>query len=55
MSQADLNRLQEVENAMMPLSAREDAEVLAQKVTLLEGELVEVCRAWEVAEEKLRS
>jgi hypothetical protein len=55
MSQAELNRSQEVENAMMPLSTREDAEVLAQKVALLEGELVEVCQAREVAEEKLRN
>jgi hypothetical protein len=42
----------EVENAAMLAAAREDAEGHARKVALLEGELVEVRQAREVAEEK---
>jgi hypothetical protein len=39
----------------MLASIWEDAEGLARKVALLEGELAEAHRAWEVAEEKFRS
>jgi hypothetical protein len=51
-SQMETNQVREVENAMMLASAREDAEGLTRKVALLEGELVEVRQAQEVAEEK---
>jgi predicted DNA-binding antitoxin AbrB/MazE fold protein len=44
-----------VEDAVALASAREDAEDLVQKVTLPEGELVEVLQALEVAEEKFYS
>jgi NADPH-dependent ferric siderophore reductase len=36
----------EMENATVLASAHEDAEGLAQTVTLLEDELVVECRAW---------
>jgi hypothetical protein len=42
----------ETENAVVLASACEDAEGLVRKVALLEGELAEARRAWEVAEEK---
>jgi hypothetical protein len=45
----------EMENVAMLASIWEDAEGLARKVALLEGELAGVHRAWEVAEEKFRS
>jgi hypothetical protein len=54
-SQMETNQVREVENAMMLASAREDAEGLTRKVALLEGELVEVRQAQEVAEEKFHS
>jgi hypothetical protein len=41
-----------VEDAIALASAIEDAEGLVQKVTILEGELVEACQAREMAEEK---
>jgi hypothetical protein len=41
----ELTRAWEVENAVVLASTHEDAEGLTWKVTLLEGELVEVCRA----------
>jgi hypothetical protein len=41
----------EVESAAMLASAHEEAKCLVWKITLLEGELVEVRRAWEVAKE----
>jgi hypothetical protein len=41
----------EAENATTLASSREDADGLVQRVTLLEGELVEARWAWEVAEE----
>jgi hypothetical protein len=41
-----------VEDAAVLASAREDAEGLVWRVTLLKGELVEVPQAREVAEEK---
>jgi hypothetical protein len=54
-SQMETNQVREVENAMMLASAGEDAEGLTRKVALLEGELVEVRQAQEVAEEKFHS
>jgi hypothetical protein len=45
----------EVENAAMLAAAQEDAEGHARKVALLEGELVEVRQAREVAEEKFHN
>jgi hypothetical protein len=45
----------EAENIALLASAREDAEGLVWKVTLLEGEVVEARRAWEVVEETIRS
>jgi hypothetical protein len=44
----------EAENATVLASACEDAEGLAQKVALLEGELAEARQDWEVAEENSR-
>jgi hypothetical protein len=44
----------EAENIMVWVSAHEDVEGLVQKITLLEGELAEACRAREVAEENSR-
>jgi hypothetical protein len=44
-------RAQEVENVPALASVREDAEGLIGKVALLEGELVKVHQAQEVAEE----
>jgi hypothetical protein len=41
-----------VENVTVLVSTQEDAEGLAHKVSLLEGELVEARQAQEVAEEK---
>jgi BMFP domain-containing protein YqiC len=38
----------EIENTTVLASAREDAEGLAQKITLLEDELAVECRAQEV-------
>jgi hypothetical protein len=55
MSQTELTWSWEVENVVMLASAREDAGGLTRKVTLLEGELVEVHQAREVAEEKFHS
>jgi hypothetical protein len=44
----------EVENATLLASAREDVESLVRKVALLKGELAEVPRAREVAEDNFR-
>jgi hypothetical protein len=44
-----------VENATVLVSTHEDAEGLVLKVALLEGELLMVCRAQDVAEEKIHS
>jgi hypothetical protein len=41
----------DAESAAMLASAREEVEDLAQRITLLEGELTEACQAWEKAEE----
>jgi hypothetical protein len=54
-SPIELTQAREVEDAVALASAREDAEDLVQKVTLPEGELVEVLQALEVAEEKFYS
>jgi hypothetical protein len=53
--QVELTRAWEVENTTALASAREDAEGLVRKVTLLKGELTELHRAWEVVEEKFHS
>jgi hypothetical protein len=44
-----------VENVEVLAFVQEDAEGLVRKVAVLEVELVEAHRAWEVAEEKFRS
>jgi hypothetical protein len=44
-SQTELTRAREAENVTTLVSAQEDAEGLSRKVTLLEGELVEMRRA----------
>jgi hypothetical protein len=51
-SPTELTQAWEVEDAAVLASAREDAEGLVWRVTLLKGELVEVPQAREVAEEK---
>jgi hypothetical protein len=44
--QVESTRMRDVENVAVLVSAREDAKGLIHKVSLLEGELVEACRAW---------
>jgi hypothetical protein len=41
----ELTRAREAEDVTALASAHEDADGLVQKVTILEGELVEVCQA----------
>jgi hypothetical protein len=54
-SQIESTQAREVENVAVLASVWEDAEGFIHKVALLEGELVEARRAWELAEEKLHS
>jgi hypothetical protein len=50
--QVESTRMRDVENVAVLVSAQEDAKGLIHMVSLLEGELVEACRAWGVAKEK---
>jgi hypothetical protein len=49
------SRAWEMESVVVLASVREDAEGLARKVALLEGELAEARQAQEVAEDKVRN
>jgi hypothetical protein len=51
----ELTRAREMEDATTLASAHKDAKGLVQKVSLIKGELAEVCWARVVAEEKVYS
>jgi hypothetical protein len=48
------SRAQEAEKVAVLVPVRRDVEALVRRVALLEGKLAEACRAWDVADGKVR-